>query len=517
MVRKEGETDEGGRFDFTQLPAGQYSVMVAPPSGFVRPERSENVKLADNQSATVTIKLDRTGAITGRVLDESGDPVARVQVRAMRRDTTGGRLMSIGGGSFSSTDDLGHFRLYDLPPGDYYVAGSYSGGYPPSPSGSGPRTGYAPTYYPGSPTSDGARRVTVRSAQDTGGIEFSLQRVPLGRVVGVALDSKGRPLTSGPGVGANVMISPREDGSSSRGSGVRPDGTFVIPDVTPGDYYVSASLTRGQGPDAEREGAYLPVTVNGNDVTVNIQTNTGATLSGRIVVEGSESAAAFPASGMARSMSAPRVTITVRSDPGDPTPMIGYAARPVQVAEDGTFELTGVRGSVFILPMGGRGILKSVFRGGQDVTAPMKLQGTEHVTDLMVVMTTDVATLEGLVTDSQGEPAPGVTVVVFPDDPDRWFTGSPFVFLARTMASVPPVPQQITPAPGRPAATSSMPGSGRFFAPRLLAGRYWVVALAEGATMPALDRAALEKLRPLATSVTLTAGRPTTVQLRIAR
>jgi len=58
---------------------------------------------------------------------------------------------------------------------------------------------------------------------------------------------------------------------------------------------------------------------------------------------------------------------------------------------------------------------------------------------------------------------------------------------------------------------------GGFRSSRLLPGRYWVAAVQGSNVMPTFDRETLEKLRSSATSVTLTAGETTTLQLRMAR
>ena len=520
MVQKQAETDEGGRFDFTEVPAGTFSVMVGmPPTGFVRPTQPESVRLTEGQSASVTIKLTRGGAITGRVLDETGEPIAGVTVHVMRRDsTTGGRLMPTGGSSVP-TDDLGHYRIYGLAAGDYYVEATYNrsmtisfgpGSAPPP-----PHLGYGPTYYPGSSTLEGARRVTVRAGEDTPGVEFALQRVMLARITGVATDSSGRPLaTGGGGPSGSVSLSSRDLPFSGRGGMVRPDGTFQIEDVAPGEYELVANVTRGTGPDAEREAASVPVSVNGSDVTVNIQTNTGATVSGRVVIEGNDTSTPM----MPANVLPPRITVSARPDPSQP----GYGgsfARPADVADDGTFELKGVRGAVMFMASGSRGILKSVSHNGQDVTTrPMLLRGTERVTDVQIVLTTDTGRLNGLVTDSAGQPAPSVPIVIFPDDPERWFSGSPFVLRTMTLATSAAqlAAQQMTATPGQALANRWTPVVGGFSMPRLLPGRYWVAVLPDTNAMPS-DREGFEKLRASATGVTVTTGEAATVQLTVKK
>jgi len=322
-IRHESETDQSGTCIFTGLPAATYSLMVMPQGGFVRPSGLDPVRLQDGGSQTVTVRLARTGAIVGRVTDESGEPVLRAQVRALRREPSAGRRLMMTGSA--TTDDLGQFRLFDLQPGEYYVSAELTSPMGPmAPAGSGPRTGLAPTFYPGSPSLDGARSITVKAAQDAGGVEFSLVTAALGSVTGSAVDTEGKPLTPGGGnAGVNVQLSPRGDSYwSGRGAVLQQDGTFAIRNVPPGDYYLSATLFRGQGRDAYREGAFVPITVNGDDVSVDLHTNTGATVSGTVVFEGQPPAGPVP-SVILNGVPAPRVSINVRPAAPSNSPVCG--------------------------------------------------------------------------------------------------------------------------------------------------------------------------------------------------
>jgi hypothetical protein len=69
----------------------------------------------------LVVAMTPTGAITGRVVDEYGDPAVDVYVRA----TVGGDLKVAP--YETTTNDLGEYRLFGLPPGAYIVsAAAYS-------------------------------------------------------------------------------------------------------------------------------------------------------------------------------------------------------------------------------------------------------------------------------------------------------------------------------------------------------------------------------------------------------
>jgi hypothetical protein len=511
-------TDDAGRFEFGELPAGTYSIMVSPRSGFVRPPKAQQVEVAEGKSATATFRLERTGVITGRLLDESGDPLPRARVTAMRRERmAGGRLIPTGMGD--TTDDLGQFRLFDLPPGEYFVSGS-DAAYGPMMNAPGPSQGFAPTYFPGSPSLDAARPVVVKSAQETPGIEFSLARVAMGRLSGTVRDSTGQVLS---GRGSVSVTRRGEDAVGfNRGSGVRPDGSFTIAEIPPGDYYVVANVYMGEaGPNVPREGAYVPVSVNGNDAVIDIQTNKGASVRGRVVVEGSPPAMPDAIELQTRP-DLPRISVQARPMPfgtiGIPTGM----SRPATPAEDGTFELTGIRGPAMITASGMRLAFKSVTYGAEDLTGrQMEFKGTERVSNVTIVMTYEVGTLQGMVTGERGEPVPGASVIIFPEEDSRWFQGSPFVHYSRATPARPASairPPTTAATPGMPAAGRPAPAPGSYQSSTLLPGRYFVTAIeGDGVGVGLMDRDSLERLRKHAVVATVTAGAAATVQLRAVK
>jgi hypothetical protein len=134
-----------------------------------------------------------------------------------------------------------------------------------------------------------------------------------------------------------------------------------------------------------------------------------------------------------------------------------------------------------------------------------------------IVLTHEVGTLQGTVTDERGAPLPGASVIIFPEDESRWFQGSPFVHYSRTMparpASTPPPATSATPGMAPPGRSAPAPGS--FMLPTVLPGRYLVAALdGDGMGMPPTDHDSLERLRKQAVVATITAGAAASVQLR---
>src|SRR6185503_2471142 len=98
--------------------------------------------------------------------------------------------------------------------------------------------GYAPTYFPGTPNLNDARRVTVTLGTEAGNNDFALIPGRAANISGVATDSLGRPMG-----GRQVQLQQQWRGqgfalifAGPGGAQTAPDGTFRLRNVAPGDY-----------------------------------------------------------------------------------------------------------------------------------------------------------------------------------------------------------------------------------------------------------------------------------------
>src|SRR4029079_17391338 len=143
------------------------------------------------------VRIDRGGAIEGRVLDGHGGPLVRVSVVAAQQIRNRDGTMRFGGGAAATTNDVGEFRLSGLTPGQYTVGAQpprsvvspFAGGSPTA----APTT-YVSTFYPGSSDVQQGTAVTVSRGLTTGGIQFSMLSVSAYQVFGVVVDASGRPV-----------------------------------------------------------------------------------------------------------------------------------------------------------------------------------------------------------------------------------------------------------------------------------------------------------------------------------
>jgi hypothetical protein len=274
-------TDENGVYRLDRLAEGDWHV-TASKGGYVtwqfgqrRPFQSPPpISLVRGQQFIADVTLTRAAAISGRIYDTAGDSAAGLQVRVYRSRMEQGarRLKAVGAADL--TDDTGAFRVYGLPPGEYYVAASLR----VAPLDSIVETTYAPTYFPGTGNLAEAQRIRVGLGTEATAT-FPLLPVRPTRISGVVLNGSGTP--------ADAFLNLVSEGSElgvpiGVGGVTRSDGSFTLADVAPGRYVLKATL-RGDGPD---ESVALPVTVDGNELTgITVVTGRPATLRGTIVAD----------------------------------------------------------------------------------------------------------------------------------------------------------------------------------------------------------------------------------------
>jgi protocatechuate 3,4-dioxygenase beta subunit len=257
-IPPQGLTDQDGRFVFNGLAPGEYRVDVQK-TGFaslVDPTtRPRTYTLAAGQALdNISIVLQKGAVITGRVLDQKGEPVTDARVMALRRITPPGastaspRLIPAAMQGPQMTNDIGEYRVTGLTPGEYFIAASpramgFGGPGAASTTGNGGGALTATTtYYPGTADQAGAQAITVAAGAEVANIVFILQSAPAYRVSGIVVDENGAPIAH-----AMVMLmnDPRS-GMMFMGPGgnaqTGDDGRFSIGDVTPGAYRLNASV-----------------------------------------------------------------------------------------------------------------------------------------------------------------------------------------------------------------------------------------------------------------------------------
>ena len=482
-------TDSQGAFEFTGLPAGTYRIQAnggqyqAAYLGIAYGAKRPTGPVGDPGTAIVlgegqafdkaTIALPRGAVIVGRVTDDNGDPMARVQVYTLYYSTPTARPQRTGSGA--QTDDLGQFRLFGLQPGDYVVAAEARANTfvqpnaPPEPEED--RIGFMTTFYPMALDEAAAQRVRTRTGGETGGIEIRMATGRLFRISGLITDSQGRPVSRGNG---SIVKRSIAGSSSNYGFAIDEQGRFQMKNIAPGNYRLNVRqqvqrIVNGQMQPSNDPGEFasVPITVASDVEGLLIVTGPGTTITGQITFEQG------PPQVMPGSSNQP---IRINATPGDPENQMGMPPPPpVTVAPDFTFTMKGMMGE-YLLRSGAQGqYLKAVMLGSEDITdTPREFKSGDRVT---IVMTSRSSTVEGNVTDDRGELAADAGIVLFSEDKASWRQNS-----VRTRRS-------------------GVQQNGHYRMQGLMPGRYFIAAVPRERLNGPFDAALFEQLSKEATTI----------------
>ena len=549
-------TDGEGRFFFSDLPAGEYFLEAtkdgyAPGTYGARRAwtQSQALSLAEGERPTdITLKVWKYGVIAGTVIDEVGEPVVGVAVRALIKDVFAGRTR-FGNLQFipelvpaTTTDDRGMFRLSQLLPGSYVVfvpstqttvpaalversdAGVRSDLFfagvgelsllgqprtqqvgdsalltlnnvliPPPLSAAGRMAVYPTTYFPAAATARAATPIAIQSGEERTDVTISVRPVPAVRVSG-------------------RLVTP--DGSTPPRTAIRLVGAAMADVLTTGlvtgPGYVGMETVTGLSDATGR------FTLHGVPAGEYVLSQANRFLS-RAIQQGQ------PAYWISQ-------PITVGAD--DLSDLV-VALRPALRVE-GRIEYVGantsqpaMRGISFETPFGELGqfavevtkgatlAFSTVVAGGQYIARPYETGGwfvrsvtlrgkditdrvfdlQEDATSIIVTYTDRPSKVTGTVTDDQGSTSGTAVVLVFPVDPQRWsgYGASP-----RTLKN----------------ALANR--RGVYTIDHLPPGEYYAIAVAADDIDGWKNPAVLETLATQATRLTVAAdAAPKTVDLRV--
>jgi len=476
-------TDGDGKFEFKEVIPGRYNVSASKGSyvalqyGQLRPfEPGKPLEvLAAQTIEKVDFALPRGAIITGRVIDEFGEPLPDTMVSVQRYQNMGGQRRLVSAGRPATTNDIGEFRLFAIPPGQYYLSATMR------PMGMGDtddKSGYAPTYFPGTPSIAEAQKLNVGLGQVIADINMALMPTRVSRITGTAVDSQGRPFSG------MIMPVPRGDSMVMMfgpPAQIKPDGSFAVSGLAPGRYMLQARPMGAVG--GESEAAYLDITVNGEDIDgVKLVATKPTTVSGRVVIDPAAASALRPS------------TLTLGLQSLEPD-MFMFGLSPGRVADDLTFEIKAAPGRARISLFGQLPgwTIRSVRYRGVDVTdSGIEFRPSEDVVDVEVELTNQVTSVSGLVANSRGEALKDYSIVVFPTDRDKWTPNSRYLRTAR--------PDQ----------------DGRYKVTGLPPGEYRVIALDYVDPNEWNTPEFLEGVRTRATMFSVNEGESKSVDLRIA-
>jgi hypothetical protein len=466
-------TDNNGAYEIKNLAAGRYQLGAQKGSyvglqyGQTRPfEPGKPLEVHEAQLLDkVDFSLPHGAVITGRVVDETGEALSNAQVTIQRYQFIQGRrqLMMINGGQ---TNDIGEYRLFGIPPGQFLVSAAMRS-FNFNDAASDDRSGYAPTYYGGSTNVNDAQRVTLGVGQQLSDINIALAPTQLARVSGTAVTSDGKPIVGG--ILTLMQVIGQGGFISSVGAQLKPDGSFTINNVAPGDYILRAQQP-AFGPGTVAEQVQATLTVAGEDITdVRLVGVKPSSLVGVVIPPSSTTPPDFR-------------QLVLLSVAKNPMPLGGNSN--TRVNEDGTFDLKAQPGMSYLRlnPTGSfaGARIRTVRLNGVDVTdSGFEIRPNEDLRGFEVELTTQMASVTGVVTDAKGNASRDYTVLIFPRDRERWEPTSRYFAVAR--------PDQ----------------DGRFKAQFVLPGDYYGIALDYVEQGSNTDPEFLERIKQRATEFSI--------------
>jgi protocatechuate 3,4-dioxygenase beta subunit len=455
-------TDSQGRFGFTKLASGRYTV-GAVKTGFVTVVLGERhygrggraMAIRDSEHRDIRLQLPRPSVITGRIVDEHGKPAIGASLRALRFSMAFGyrRAMSVG---MATTDSQGIFRIESLTPGDYAVCAAThqtgalnegqrlrmeidrerrSAAYVLGPEGVAaqknlapqlaqlearlsrylpPVRGYAPMCYPGSTSA--LSMITLAPDEERTGVNMQFAVTRLARIEGIVtgMPADNRDLDP------IMLLSADELREGPPADSTRPDfeGRFTFTNIPPGRYKLFVpSADNGPSPGA-RTSATAEVVVADEDISnVVLDLEPGVTASGQVVFRGSVPPPA--AAAMARA------GLEIRLDAAVLGPLSHWPGPSITRPDaTGRFVLHDVFPGTYRIRASQREasgwFFDTTMIPGADVTGQLVEVKRQDLTGIAVTLTDRRTELSGTIMTDKGEPAPEYFILLYPSDEKYW-------------------------------------------------------------------------------------------------
>ena len=362
-------SDADGSFRIANLPEGNYQVSCEKAGYLPGNQGMGPANPADGKAAeTLVLKLTAQAAIEGMVVDDKDVPAENTVIQLVRQQVVNGkRQFQVAAGD--GTDETGHFRLFGLAAGRYYVgiAARVSG------MRRANSVAYPPLFYPNATEIVAAQPVDLKAGDDQE-IRIRLpEPVPAREIRGVV---------AGAGTYANVFLTRQPAGLSplpptTENNWDAKTRTFRISHVTPGIYLLTANVQDGKN----WLQAGTMVTVGNADIT-GIRLEMAETgIDGTVRVEG--------ITGQARPLS----YVTFQSQRN------GNGA---QVDPEGKFHATNLPPDTYrVIPqINGPMCVRSILQGGRDVRDGVVVAAEGAPAPIEIVVSSHCGTIEATVAAS---------------------------------------------------------------------------------------------------------------------
>jgi len=407
-------TDRAGKFSVPDLDEGFYRVAVTL-NGYVKQEYGQRAFTGQGTTLTLTrgevlkdlvVRMTRAGNISGRVTDDAGQPAPGVPIIVIKvtYNQAGIRLFQQAG--TARTNDRGEYRLYWITPGRYYLAAGTPPGPPPgagpggNPSPNESNDPYTFTYYPGTMDQTRATAIDVKAGDELP-MDFVVPRSQAykisGRIVGAGGDAQ-HPAAVGISVGFLRM----EGGSGFIQMSQMYDpatGNFELRNIVPGSYVLQANgglVTARAAVDV----------VNADIANLTLTLSSGVNVMGKVQMAGGGTLPTAP------------VRIQLRPILKGLPYFVGFVPIAQANPADGTFRLDRVLAGEYrpIVTVVGHYVKDLRFENGDALNSLIELtESRSEGPTLEVILSPNVAQIDGVVTDDKNQTLPGVQAVLVPN------------------------------------------------------------------------------------------------------
>ncbi len=399
-------TDAEGHFKIDNIEPGRYTLSVEHNgfSGGPKHRHARSLTLDSGQELKdLVLRLQPAAVITGKIVDNDGDPVPNAYVLVTSDASSHRRSFRAEG----ETNDLGEYRISNLKSGRYLItANPEIHLFQRSQVESDKRPAPYITYYPG--TIDKAQAVPVElHAGDELPANFALAYGPSFRIRGTV---SGIPTFESSGL--SVMLGSKDQGwpIGASDTDVKKDGSFEIHNVLPGSYFVWL-IERTGTPEAMFAGQTIQVKDSDLE-NVRLTPVSTSEVRGQLRMENGQKA---DWAGVSLSLQSSDDPLDLRVE------FEGQReTTTAQVKKDGSFDMKTVpAGNYHVMVFSGLAALrdcfvKSITAGGKDVAdSGFSLSGGAWSLD--VVVSSNGAHVDGVVVDDKNQTVADAEVVVLPE------------------------------------------------------------------------------------------------------